>query len=66
MPQHIPDAARWLAELLAANYGRSSETYVYAAGRRARLKPRDIHHARRALGVEVWGRWWRLPRRETA
>jgi hypothetical protein len=54
-------ATRWLAELLAANYGRSSEVHVYAAGRRAGLKPRDIHQARRELGVEVWGKWWRLP-----
>jgi hypothetical protein len=30
MPTPISDATRWLAELLEANYGRSSETYVYA------------------------------------
>jgi hypothetical protein len=46
------DAVRWLSALLTANYGRSSETYVYAAGRRAGLAPRDIHHARREPGVE--------------
>jgi hypothetical protein len=61
-----PDATRWLAELLAANYGRSVEAVVYAAGRRAGLTPNDIRHARRALGVEVWGKWWRLPSREAA
>jgi hypothetical protein len=62
MPQHIPDATLWLAELLAANYGRSAEAVVYATGRRAGLTSQDIRHARRELGVEVWGKWWRLPR----
>jgi hypothetical protein len=60
--QHIPEPTTWLAELLAANYGRSSETFVYVSGRKAGLAPADIRRARRELGVEVWGKWWRLPR----
>jgi hypothetical protein len=56
-----PEAVKWLRELLESNYGRSTATCAYAAGRRAGLTPADIRHARRTLGVEVWGKWWRLP-----
>jgi hypothetical protein len=62
MTNPISEPSRWLYQHLTDNYGRSSETYVYAAGRRAGLKADDIRRARRELGVEVWGKWWRLPR----
>jgi hypothetical protein len=42
------------------------EAVVYAAGRKAGLTPADIRGARRELSVEVWGKWWRLPRRDAA